>query len=85
MIDGTGANPIEADVGIKGDRIVAVRERKDQPTHWEAKTVIDAKGLILCPGFIDSHTHDDLLLLQRDTRDAKAKISQGVTSVVVGK
>jgi N-acyl-D-aspartate/D-glutamate deacylase len=47
-----------------------------------AKREIDAKGLVVAPGFIDMHSHSDYLLLQDG--DAQSKIRQGVTTEVLG-
>jgi N-acyl-D-amino-acid deacylase len=49
VIDGTGAEPHDADVGIKGDRIVAIGNL----TNRSASTRIDATGRMVTPGFID--------------------------------
>ena len=54
IIDGSGAPSTEGDVGIAGDRIVAVG---DAPST--ARRIIDGTGLTLTPGFIDLHTHYD--------------------------
>ncbi|MCR4266544.1 amidohydrolase family protein [Nitratireductor sp. ZSWI3] len=78
VIDGTGAERCSADVGVSGDRIAAVGDLTDA----RGKTEIDAAGLILAPGFIDSHTHDDRILLSAG--EMTAKVSQGVTTVVGG-
>lgn len=90
VVDGSGASAFDADIVIEGDRIVSLIPRVD-PSNTVASNqiedvvVVDASGCVVCPGFIDSHTHDDLLLLDRNHRDAKSKLSQGVTTVVVGK
>jgi N-acyl-D-amino-acid deacylase len=77
-IDGTGAPARRDDVRIAGDRIVAV----GQLTPTEGERVVDANGLTLAPGFIDTHSHHDRGL---DTaRDALPLVSQGVTTIVVG-
>jgi N-acyl-D-amino-acid deacylase len=78
VLDGSGNAAIRQDLAIKDDRIIAIGDLKDA----QAEKVIDAEGLILAPGFIDVHTHDDLELL----RNPKMinKISQGVTSVIIG-
>ena len=78
ILDGSGNPAIKQDIAIKGDRIIAIGNLQD----LSANHVIDAKGLMLAPGFIDVHTHDDLELL----RNPKMlnKISQGVTSVIIG-
>ncbi len=78
VIDGTGAARRRADVGIAGDRIVAVGEVASAARARE----IDATDRIIAPGFIDAHTHDDRALLSMP--DLTPKVSQGVTSVVAG-
>jgi N-acyl-D-amino-acid deacylase len=78
VIDGTGAPRIKADVGIDDDRIATVG---DIPPGAGAREE-DVTGLIVAPGFIDAHTHDDRLLLSDPTVACKA--SQGVTTVVTG-
>ncbi len=78
LIDGTGAPPVQTDVAIVGDRIVALGSR--QPV--EAQRKIDAHGRVVAPGFIDAHTHDDRLVLS--SPDMSPKISQGVTTVIAG-
>src|SRR3546814_11446307 len=78
VVDGTGMPGARADVAVSGDRIVAVGDIG--PTRTELE--IDAAGKVVAPGFIDAHTHDDRLLLSDP--DMSAKVSQGVTTVVVG-
>ncbi len=78
VIDGTGGPRRRADVRIEGDRIVAVTE---PGTPWGG-AAIDADGLIVSPGFIDAHTHDDQALVA--TPELAPKVSQGVTSVIAG-
>ena len=78
VIDGTKAPRFDADVGVKDGRIAAVG---DLAGATAART-IDASGLIVAPGFIDSHTHDDQALLSQPDMDFK--ISQGVTTVITG-
>ena len=53
--DGSGNAPMIADVHLKGDKVVAVGKVDPPP----GATVIDATGLVVCPGFIDLHTHCD--------------------------
>ena len=56
VADGTGNPAYPADVAIQGDRIAVVGRL---PQDAEAARVIDARGKIVCPGFIDSHSHSD--------------------------
>lgn len=81
VIDGTGAPRRRADVRIEGDRIVAVSADGESFSAASAQ-VVDATGRIVAPGFIDVHTHDDQLLLSAP--QMLPKISQGVTTVVIG-
>jgi N-acyl-D-aspartate/D-glutamate deacylase len=78
VIDGTGAPARPADVLIEGDRIAAVLE----PGAPAEATSMDVAGKLVCPGFIDVHTHDDLAVV-RDP-GLLAKLRQGVTTVIVG-
>src|SRR5438270_11518587 len=77
VIDGTGGPRRQADVAITGDRIAAVGKVSKSTGARE----IDASGLVVAPGFIDVHTHDDRALL---ASDMAAKASQGVTTVITG-
>jgi N-acyl-D-amino-acid deacylase len=78
LIDGTGAPAQRADVGIAGDRIVALGDLRAQ----EARDIVSASGLIVAPGFIDLHAHSELTLLA-DGRGA-SKVRQGVTTEISG-
>ncbi len=78
ILDGSGAEAIRGDIGIRGDRVTAMG---DLSAH-SADSRIDASGKIIAPGFIDVHTHDDRAVLS--TPDMSAKVSQGVTTVVTG-
>src|SRR5262245_13279430 len=77
VIDGSGAPAFEGDVGIAGDRIIAVG-RVDEP----AARTLDVGGLFVCPGFVDMHTHSDLKLLSDPGHEAKA--CQAFTLKVLG-
>jgi len=78
LVDGTGGASRTADVAIDRERIVAVGDCDE----WRADTRIEARGLALAPGFIDSHTHDDQAVFA--TPQLECKLSQGVTTVVAG-
>ncbi|USX51963.1 amidohydrolase family protein [Lentzea sp. HUAS12] len=76
VADGTGAPAYQADVGIKDGRISSIGN------GISATRSIDADGLVLAPGFIDMHSHSDLRILAEP--DHLAKVSQGVTTEVLG-
>ena len=78
VVDGSGARGFTADVALAGDRIAAVEADLD----GEAGEVIEGRGRVLAPGFIDVHTHDDRAAL--DAGASLPKVSQGVATVVVG-
>jgi N-acyl-D-aspartate/D-glutamate deacylase len=90
IYDGTAAKPRIADIGIKGDKIAAIGTFSGQATK-----TIDAKGLIVTPGFIDVHSHTDLFLKEKGIRRVVAYIKpaingnhnylyQGVTTIITG-
>lgn len=78
IVDGAGNPWFHGDVAIKGDKIAVVGKVAPK----SGKREIDAKGLIVAPGFIDAHSHSDFLILE-DGR-AMSKITQGVTTEVLG-
>jgi N-acyl-D-aspartate/D-glutamate deacylase len=78
VLDGTGAAAVSADVGIRGDRIAAVGPLGAQG----ARRVVDARGLVVAPGFIDLHTHSETPLIADGT--AQSKVRQGVTLDITG-
>lgn len=78
VIDGTGAPRRRADVAVEGDRISAV----DTGLQGEALRIIDARRLVIAPGFIDIHSHSDLFYLEVPA--AESKLRQGCTTEVVG-
>jgi N-acyl-D-amino-acid deacylase len=78
VIDGTGGPAVEMDIGLDGPRITGIHK----PGTAKGALRIDAAGRIVCPGFIDIHTHSDLSLMGCPL--AESKIRQGVTTEVVG-
>jgi N-acyl-D-amino-acid deacylase len=78
VVDGTGKPGFTADVRIEGDRIAAIGELEPAPDE----PVVDGRGLVLAPGFIDTHSHADSAIL--DHLDALGAVSQGITTTVVG-
>ena len=78
LVDGTGNPWVYGDIAIRGDRIVAV----GKVPAGTVKREIDAKGLVVAPGFIDMHSHSDTLLLEDGS--APSKVRQGVTTEVLG-
>ncbi len=89
VVDGSGETPVVADVLLHGDRIVAVGPGLNaQSEQWPAGLSpaevarVDCSGLVVAPGFIDVHTHDDAIVLEAPSMTPK--LSQGVTTVVTG-
>ena len=85
ILDGTvysGAEeqPKVTDVGIRGDRVVAIGELNDN----SAARRIDASGMIVCPGFIDLHNHGDKQVFSKRLRQNVCYLTQGCTTIVTG-
>jgi len=80
VVDGTGDPGFYADLGIKGDTIVAVGDLSGKTA---AKT-INAQGLVVAPGFIDMHTHCDEGLGEPESKANLNYLIQGTTTVVTG-
>ncbi len=78
IIDGTGSKAHSGAVRIEGDAIVAIGALKP----LQGEHVIDAKGLALSPGFIDTHSHHNEGLDSQ--RGALPVVSQGITTIIVG-
>ena len=78
VCDGTGSPSIRADVGIVGEKIDAIGDL----THAEARRMIDAQGMVVAPGFIDTHTHSegDLLVNPQHANGLR----QGITTEIMG-
>ena len=67
VFDGGGGPPVHADIAIRGDRIIAVgRDVSPQSAH----RVVEARGLAICPGFVDIHSHSDYHLLLTPTAES---------------
>ncbi|MGE5588933.1 MAG: N-acyl-D-amino-acid deacylase family protein [Clostridia bacterium] len=92
VIDGTGKDAFIGKVGIRGDKIVHVSPatppapsrtcgEEASPAH-AAKTVIDARGKVVCPGFVDPHAHLELLILHQPRTEAY--VAQGITTAING-
>ncbi len=78
IIDGSGNPGFHADVAVKDGRIAAIA----RPILAAAAKEIDARGHVVAPGFIDSHSHDDIIL--ESMPDMKHKLEQGITGEIVG-
>jgi len=78
VLDGTGRAAFTADVSLTGDRISAIGDL----LRADADNIIDADGCIVCPGFIDVHTHSDAYILLEPA--APSKLYQGVTTEIGG-
>lgn len=81
VVDGSGAKKIEADVAILGGKIVSVEKL---PEKVQSKKVIDAKGKIVCPGFVDILDHSDSFWTLFTVPRLDSKVMQGVTTIIGG-
>ena len=77
VVDGTGGAAFAADVAVDGEKISAIGTNLDS-----GKKEIDAKGHVVAPGFIDSHTHMDAFVVQYP--NGNPVVNYGVTSIVIG-
>lgn len=78
IVDGTGRKPYHGNIAIANDRIIAVGEVNEEGFD----NIIDAQGLAVAPGFIDTHSHSDLKILL--DRYMEPKVRQGVTTEILG-
>jgi N-acyl-D-amino-acid deacylase len=78
VLDGTGRPPFRADIGINGDKICGLGVFP----RGSAGREIPAAGLMACPGFIDTHSHSDLMALAEP--ELLPKIMQGITTEILG-
>ena len=68
VVDGSGGLPYQADVGIAGETIQALGDLREV----QAARRVDASGKVVCPGFIDVHSHADLTLFRENQADLLA-------------
>ena len=78
VLDGSGADAAVLDIALAGGRVLDAAPC----LRLRATEEVDGEGLVLAPGFIDTHTHDDTSVIE--TPEMLAKVSQGVTTVIVG-
>jgi N-acyl-D-amino-acid deacylase len=78
VLDGSGTAAEQVDVAICNDLICGI----GPALECNATTCVDGEGLVLAPGFIDVHTHDDITVIRNP--EMLPKLSQGVTTVIVG-
>ena len=80
VVDGTGRKAFRADVGIRDGKIALVGAAKNAT----AKKTLDAKGLIVAPGFVDVHNHTERAIATAERRFNEGFLRQGVTTIVGG-
>lgn len=78
IVDGSGKPSYFGEIGICGDKIIKIADVISE----NAKNVIDAKGMVVAPGFIDAHGHSDFTLFVNNK--GESKIRQGITTEVTG-
>ena len=78
ILDGSGGEPQPGSIALEGGRIKAVGDLEG----YSGRHMLDGEGKMLAPGFIDAHTHDDLYVIRAP--EMLPKLSQGVTTVIVG-
>ncbi|WP_372714617.1 amidohydrolase family protein, partial [Ilyobacter sp.] len=78
IVDGTLEKPFMGDIYVKDGMIQAI----GKDIHVEGIKVVDARGRVVAPGFIDTHSHSDLIMLLNPYNEVK--IRQGVTTEVLG-
>lgn len=85
LYDGSAADGAPGDVWIQGDKLLAILPPGSPPPVHAGPahcTIHDCGGMVIAPGFIDVHTHDDAVVL--DHPDMLPKLSQGITTVITG-
>jgi N-acyl-D-amino-acid deacylase len=78
VIDGTGAPGVRRDVAVDGSKIAGIYKESEGKAH----VTINAEGMVVCPGFIDIHTHSDIHILNIPL--AESRVRQGITTELVG-
>ncbi|MBI9043246.1 MAG: D-aminoacylase [Anaerolineaceae bacterium] len=78
LVDGSGQLRKTSDIAIQGDKIIDIGDLGE----ISAKSVVDAKGKVVSPGFIDMHSHEDMLITVAP--EAESLVCQGITTVVTG-
>jgi N-acyl-D-aspartate/D-glutamate deacylase/Leucine-rich repeat (LRR) protein len=78
IVDGSGGPAFHGDIAIQGSKIAAMGSL----SRAMGRRVVDAKGLVVAPGFIDIHNHSDYTVLKDG--DAQSMVRQGVTSMILG-
>jgi N-acyl-D-aspartate/D-glutamate deacylase len=81
IVDGSGFGKVESDLAVTDGRIVTIEHLGDR---FEARRVIDAKGKIVCPGFVDILDHSDSFWTLFTIPRLDSKIFQGVTTIIGG-
>lgn len=86
IVDGTGRDRFEGDVAVRGGKIIGVFPAgASLRENFEAGSVLDAGGLTVCPGFIDMHSHSDLIMhLEEHPKLLTCLMEQGITTLVGG-
>ena len=79
VVDGTGQTWFRASVGVEGDQVTIMR---GDACSIQASRIIDASRYVVCPGFVDVHSHAGLTILGAPHHDPKVR--QGVTTELVG-
>jgi len=82
VYNGYDTIPEKVSIAIKGDKIIFIGNEKW--VRLKSDKTIDANGLLVCPGFIDPHTHADKDLIKKSTSPNLPFLMQGVTTVIVG-
>ncbi|WP_353114701.1 amidohydrolase family protein [Microbacterium sp.] len=82
VVDGFGGAEFAGDVIVADGRIEAVVRRENRPADGYDAEIVDADGLVIAPGFVDVHCHSDLTRFSYP--DAESRITQGITTEIVG-